>query len=409
MERQHLQESRQNSELAAPYVTAIRKEAKNKIPGHERSLDIVFDEINRQAIESFQINNSEKFPGISFSSVHLSVAPELIKKINPQINMAQESGLTNGSEDKPKHYAYFLQPAFGAGGGGNPYSVLDLGIDRFIREMPRIMGALRRGERPPVIDIYLVGAPQAFGGKVTPEWVEDVKKRGFEPHGELYAEFMQKQLSTDTKEFEKTRIIMQGVSKGASTSVATSRNLQEDLKKKTQRLYDVPIGIHQRNLLSKIVKGANMLSGMAGEMAARTIGAKIGTDIASKSLSQTEPQFYKDMASKFDLKPDDAEQRRLKASCLVPEVLALIRGNPIDKSERTFIRKPEIDPSNLDLGNLRRILLNDLRLFWRKKIIASGGVGRISNFPTSRKLHFFVYKKDFKRWAQIMEHAESNL
>lgn len=400
MEEQSSHELRPNAELTAPYVAAIRSEAKSKIEGHDRSLDIVFDEINKQAIEGFEINYSEKFPGVSFSSVHLSVTPELIKKINPQIAISQQP-------DKPEHYVYFLQPAFGKGESGNPYTVLDLGIDRFIREMPRITGALRRGELPPVIDIYLVGAPQAFGGKVTPEWVKDVRKRGFEPHGELYAEFMQKQLPTDPGEIEKTRIIMQGVSKGASTSVATSRNLPEELKKKTQRLYDGPVGIHKRNLPSQIVKSANMIAGMAGEMAARKIGTILGTDITSKSLSQTEPQFYKDMAAKFNLSQDDAEQSKLKASCLFPEVLALAKGNPVDESERTFIRKPEFDPSNLDLGNLSRILLNDLDFSGRKKFIGSGGLGKISNVPTSRKLHFYAHKKSFERWGQIMEHAEN--
>lgn len=34
-------------ELSAPYVAAIRKETKDKIEGHDRSLDIVFDEINK--------------------------------------------------------------------------------------------------------------------------------------------------------------------------------------------------------------------------------------------------------------------------------------------------------------------------------------------------------------------------
>lgn len=401
-------ELKPNMELTVPYVAAIRPEAKSKIEGHDRSLDIVFDEINRQAIENFQTNKSERFPGVEFASVHLSVTPELIKKINPQVATSQKPELTNDVEEEPKHYVYFLQPAFGKGESGNPYTVLDLGIDRFIREMPRVMGALRRGESPPAIDIYLVGAPQAFGGKVIPEWVEDIKKRGFEPHGELYAEFMQKQLPTDPGELEKTRIIMQGVSKGASTSVATSRNLPEELKEKTQRLYDGPVGIHERNLLSQIVKSANMVAGMTGEMAARQIGTILGTDITSKSLSQTEPKFWRDMAAKFNLPQDDAEQSRLKAGCLLPEVLALAKGNPIDESERTFVRQPEIDPSNLNLGNLRRILLNDLKLFWRKKFISSQN-GKIFNVPTSRKLHFYAHKKSFKRWAQIMSQAESNL
>ena len=36
-----------SKELTVPYVTAIRQEAKEKIPAHERTIDIVFDEINK--------------------------------------------------------------------------------------------------------------------------------------------------------------------------------------------------------------------------------------------------------------------------------------------------------------------------------------------------------------------------
>ena len=403
-------EDRSSEELVAPYITAIRPEAKSKISGHERSIDIIFDEINRQAVESFQINSSEKFPGVRFSSVHLSVTPELIRRINPQIN-TEESKTTESQEvqkvNEPKHYVFFLQPAFGKYPGGNAYSVLDLGIDRFIREIPKVASRLKRGEKPPKIDIYLVGSPHSFGGNVTLEWVDQIKREGFEPHGKLYAEFMENHLPKDPDELARTRIIMQGVSEGSATSTATSKNLSEVLRDKTQRLYDIPAGNHERKLPSQILRSANLLGGTAAEMAVRMIGGKIGADVTSASLFQTEPQFYKDIARKFDVPEDDEQQSKLKTSCLLPEVLALMKGTPFDKSERTFVRKPEFDPINLDVGNLGRILANDLRLFWRKKFIASQN-GKVFNAPTSRKLHFFAHKKSFKAWGRVMEYAESN-
>lgn len=409
MERQNSSENLR-PELAVPFIAAIRSETKNKIPGHERSLDIVFDEINKQTIETFQVNDSERFPGVRFSSIHLSVTPELISKINPQ-TIDQKSNATEGKvEGEMKRYAYFLQPAFGVHPGGNAHSVLDLGIDRFVREMPKVLGALRRGEKPPQIDIYLVGAPHGFGGRVTREWIDEIKKRGFEPHGELYAEFAQNHLPRNAEELGKTVIILQGVSKGAITGEETSRSLSQEIKtnaKIVQRLYDGPVGNHERNLLSQIVKSANMSVGMIGEIAVRMAGVVVGTDITGKILSQTEPQFYKEMARKLNLMPDDAEQSKLKVDCLLPEALALGRGNPLDKSERTFIRQPEIDPSNLNVENLKRILLNDLRLFGRKKFIASEN-GKVFNVPTSRKLHFFAHKKSFNRWGQIMSSIENN-
>lgn len=392
-------------ELSAPYVVVIRKEAKDKIEEHDRSLDIVFDEINTQAIKNFAVNGSEKFPGVKFSSTHLWVNPDLIKKINPNLNQNVEHEESKDQENKPKHYIYFLQPAFGIYPGGNAYSVLDLGIDRFIREISRVTGAMKRGENPPAIDIYLVGAPQAFAGQVTKGWIDAVKKDGFGPHGKLYAEFMENHLPKDESELARTRIIMQAISKGSSTSVETSRNLSENLRGRIQRLYDIPIGNHKRKIVIQALKSANIIAGMTSEMTARIIGAKIGTDPTSKSLSQTEPQFYQDMTKRFNLPQDDLEQSKMKTSCFWPELFALMKGTPFDKSERTFVRQPEFDPVNFNVGNFLRILGNTLVL--HKKLIASEK-GKVFNVPTSRKLHFFVFKKSFKRWAQIMQHSENN-
>lgn len=394
-------------ELSAPYVIAIRQEAKEKITGHEGTIDIIFDEINRQAIENFSVNESRQFPGVKFSSLFLQVTPDLIKKINPNLNQNVDPEKPGDQESKPKRYVYFLQPAFGMYPRGNAYSVLDLGIDRFIREISRVTGAMKRGEKPPEIDIYLVGAPHSFAGQVTKEWIDAIKKDGFGPHGRIYAEFMEDHWLKEGTEPARTRVTMQAVSKGSSTSVETSKNLSENLRERTQRLYDIPVGNHERKIVIQALKSTNILAGMTLEMLARIIGARIGADPTSKSLFQTEPQFYKDMAKRFNLPQDDPEQSKMKASCLRPELVALMKGTPFDESKRTFVRQPEFDPVNLNVGNLLRVLTNTVSS--REKLVASQkGLGKTLNFPTSRKLHFYAHKKSFTAWGRIMEFVENS-
>ncbi len=402
------QENRPNAELVVPFVAAIRPEAKNKISGHDRSLDIVFDEINTQAIEGFQINNSEKFPGVSFSSIHLCVTPELIGKINPRINSLQESGMAEiNTEDKPKHYVYFIEPAFGKPPEENAFSALDVGIDRFIREMPKVASQIKKGKRPPGIDIYILGSPTGFGGHVTEQWAEQAKEDALAMQGKLFAEFVKHNLPKDPEELKNTSIVIQGVSKGAVTAAETSRNLSEEIKTNAhiiQRLYDGPVGIHERNLPSQIVKGANMVLGVGGEFAIRKTGAKIGADIITRSLSQAEPQFYKEMALKFNLPEDDFPQKKLKRSVAKSVIWSIVKGHPLDTSEKASIRSPEFDPSNFNVGNFVRIIKNSIGP--REKILRFGGKGKISSVATSRKAHFFAHKKSFRAWGEVMQFIE---
>lgn len=396
-----LKEIAQSRDLPVPYVAIIRPEAKSKIREHDKSLDIVFDEINKQAIENFTVNNSERFPGVSFSSIKLSVTPDLIKKINHRISASEEIP----QDEKPRHFVYFIQPAFGRSPSGNAFSALDIGIDRFIREMPKITGALKEGGNPPTVDIFIVGSPASFGGRITPEWLEKIKQEGFEPHGKLYAEFIEKNLPKDPEELARTAIVLQGASRGVITASKTSKNLPGNIREKTQRLYDIPAGTHDRKLLHQIAKGANTALGFTAEMAVRLV-----SDPTTWKFMATEGKFYKDMGKKKNIPEDDKEQKELKGKAFLAEAFALLKGNPLDKSERAFVKTPEFDPVNFNLENLRRILLNDLRLFWRKKFLATarGEENKVSVFPISRKAHFFTHKKSFKRWGKIMEYTENS-
>ena len=163
-------------------------------------------EIDTQGVENFASFRSEKFPGVAFSYTKFTVTPELIQELSTQKvreGIPQEHRVksgenampekTEGKEDRmeAKRHDYFLFTAFSPPPDGHAFTVQDVGIDRYIRLIPRVAAALSRGEAPPEVNVYLLGAPTGLGGSVTPEWVESIKKSGFERYGELYAEFVE--------------------------------------------------------------------------------------------------------------------------------------------------------------------------------------------------------------------------
>src|SRR3989344_5194333 len=127
--------------LEATYVTIVKDIVAKKIPEHQRSFNIALDEINRQITGEglFQWESKDN-PGVKFLAGHLSVTPDLIQRIASQNSQASEA---QHSEEEPadqrlERYTYFVQPAFGIGLDGSALSALDMGIARFIAEMPKV-------------------------------------------------------------------------------------------------------------------------------------------------------------------------------------------------------------------------------------------------------------------------------
>lgn len=379
--------------LEAPYVDTMRKEAKEKIEGHDRSLSLIFNEINNQAIDSFQTFNSEKFPGVSFSTIHLSIKPEFIKRLNEQgVSDSETPDKPNDSKDQ----AWFVEPAFGFGDIGNAFSALDMGIDRFIREMPKVAYALKNGEQPPKVDIFVLGSPMAFAGTVTEQWNDEVGKTGFDAHGKLYAEFVESRLSEN---LDNTRVVVNGPSRGSVTAERTYHFLPDEIKSHAQGLYDIPVGSHSRILPIQAIKSVNMALGMGGEF-----GIRILADKTSKDLGKTEGPFYKQLRQVKNVPQDSKEQSGLKLKSFIAEIKALGRGTPPDYDERGFYRAPDLDPTNIKVEGLinRGIgILEGRRHFIRSK-------GRKMIAQTSRKAHNFPWKKSFHRWEQVLEYCESS-
>lgn len=408
-----IEKETQQKPLEAPYVGTMRREAQEKIEGHDRSLSLIFNEINNQAIDSFGIFNSERFPGVSFSTIHLSITPELIKKINNSQDFPQ----LEENPSQTKDQIWFVEPAFGMGDIGNAFSALDMGIDRFIREMPKVARALKHGEKPPKVDIYIMGSPIAFGGTVTEEWGKEVGETGFDAHGKLYAEFVAKNLPQN---LDDTRVVVNGPSRGSVTAERTYHFLPEEIKEHTQGLYDIPVGSHSRILPLQAVKTANMGVGMAGEF-----GIRILADRTSKDLGKTEALFYKQLRKIKNIPQDSKEQSGLKLKSFIAEVKALARGTPPDYDERGFYRAPELDPTNIKLEGIinrlwgpvserRKLVVNKVQRMLNSRVKEYEthprfirDRGRKMVVSTSRKAHNFPWKKSFQRWESVLEYCET--
>lgn len=390
-------ETAPSQSLEVPYVRIIRNIVHEKIPEHRRSFDITLDEINRQMLQpdGLFVWHSKDQLGVSFLAGHLSVTPDLIKRIAVQSPADSDRSTAEIKPKKPEeqkkrkidHYMYVIEPYFGLGEDGSAISGADIAIARFIAEMPTIARAIKAGENPPTIDIYMVGSPTALGGHVTPEFVERVKRNGFSEHGKLYAEFVREQLRQD--QLDSTRAVIQGGSKGAITSDKTFKYLPKDIQERTQLLYDTPTGTHGKSVLERTFRTYNMGVGMATEVAVRQFAGLVrnGAFVGQK-------EFYRAIAKLIGIPEDSKEQKRLKKDLFLRgEVWSLAKGTPLDRRQRSFSRISIFDPVNIDVGNIIRVVgreISDGISNLGRKVLVVG--------PAPRRA--FIVKEDGRRKEQ---------
>jgi hypothetical protein len=406
----------------APYPFAINNYAKEKIRGHDNTIDRIFKEESRQAIETFNPSvESQQFPGVKISTIELEFTRDFARSFNKNQALQLESQLSedkDGQKRKSKTYIYFLQPAFGAGFVGNAFSILDAASDRLIRDLPKVL----EGDR---VVVVLQGSPLSIPGAVTKEWVNGVRKEGFDMHGKLYAEHAKKYLYDNFgDDLENVVVTVQGQSRGSNTAARTVYFLNEDEDLKAVRttqaikkdkdnpkpkpvargLYDAPTGNHDRNLAAQLKHSVNMASGLAGETVARMMITK---DQVLGDLGKTEALFMQRLFKSKEIKPDDSKQKLLKNAALLAEALALGRGTPIDETERGFYREPGFDPTNVQRDLLKNFRTDSvgIRLESRKPFLRSKGRNLIAR-TTIAGHYFFPWQNDLHRWEQVLQMVE---
>lgn len=398
-----------SDEFQTPYCNVTLKEFSEAHPENREALKTVLGVIDAEGMQSFDIFESKKFPGVKFSFTKHSITPGLIEKLSTQtqLNEPLRTGPSTPREPAPeeksegqeeemnsKKHHYYVFTGFAPPPDGNAFTAYDVAIDRYLRLIPRVAGAVSRGEKSPEVEMYVLGAPTGLGGSVTPEWVDMIKTHGFEKYGELYAEFIEEREKTAKGQISP-HIVLQGVSKGALVAEKTSASLPDHLQNHTQRLLDNPTGDHAKSPV-RWLKGAEVATGFIAESVTRTL-----FDETMKNLMRLGGKFTEHLSRVKSISKDDPEQGKLKWKAAQAEILTLIKGTSMDtENTRSFIRRAMYDPTTFNPMRLLEI--------WQKsqdgKAVQFYKEGASLEAPF--KGHHMLFYNRFDRYNTILNFAK---
>lgn len=381
-------------EFKTPFATVIYNAFIQEFPKQTEQFRIVVEEIDRQMIENYKVFNGGH-ASIPYTELvvnqdtydriyqtrksNIIYKPQRIEKKLPTDKMPQR-------QNQDKDRLVIICTAFAAPPEGGPHTIEDMGVDRFIRELARIARIVKQGGTSPQTTICLLGSPTAFGGRVTQEWINNLKKNGFAEYGKLGAQFIKEQLKGD-KIFNK-RVLLSGVSKGAVVADQISQHLPSEIRRITQRLYDAPAGFHQLLDGEAIQLGL----GLAAEFGLRKL-----RDPFSQQLSRHNKAFMAKLPEYTRIPEDDADQKKLKRRAIRAELWAIAKGTPLSEDERTFMRVGLYDPLTFGFGRIVSAFRQKEQPFNNEQR------GKVSQYTTSRA-HFYP-TMDFKRWSTILNYC----
>jgi len=237
-------------ERHTPFYTATLDLVHQRIPEVEAGVKVALDSIDRQAVDNFHVFKSQEYPGVEFTVSKVAITPDDIHAIakamepHPIITVKQPQDpeaipvRSEPRHDENEKIVYFLFPPFNPPGADHALVHMDMLIDRFMRELPEVAGAMKRGEPIPRVEAYSLGSTTGLGGKESKDALKEKKKDGFDVHGAYYAEYIASQLPTTAEELANTRIVLQGVSRGTFTAASAYSHLSTELQAHTQILAD---------------------------------------------------------------------------------------------------------------------------------------------------------------------------
>jgi hypothetical protein len=418
-------ETQVRNSLETPYVTAVKAVVRERIPDQAGDFDRFFDGLNNELMgngegKGFFIWESKKYPGVKFLAGHIRITEAFVRDLSG--NESEEDH--QSSPQRRERLVRFIQPALGSRKDGSAISAVDMAFSPAIDMANTIATSIKNGDASPVGDIFLLGGLTAIGGGTTEAFNQAIKEasnrgEGFDPYGEIYAEFMEENLPKTSEELDKVRVVLEGVSKGTITADRTYAHLSDNLKSRkvkieieteggekreidgergVQVLLDNPAGVHGHNLPTQIGRGANMLLFLA-EAGIRSVTSKTG-----RALGKTQPQFYLDIARKLGIAEDDGDQKKLKGDLTRAEFATLWHGTKIDKDKRTYVRVSSPDTANSNFKAVRRALgLKDREDLGIQDFMISESEMKI--FPNKNTLHMWPWLRsiDSGSWARKMK------
>ncbi len=414
---------RVSEDLHSPFgiVTAEKfsayscKEGNVRNPEQVEMMQRALQYIEREAVKNFSIFESTLYPRVAFSNTTLTISPETVTEI---LGAVSDQPLRKADSDhvesvsipevehvEPKRITYALFTAFGLPPDGHAFTVQDVAIDRFMRLLPQVAGAMGRGENPPEITIHMLGAPTGYGGNVTPGWLNALDEEGIDAHGSLYAEFLNAELPNTGD----VRTVLQGVSKGAVVANATYLHLSEDIRNglddshAAQLLLDNPSGDHATG---RGEDSRRILIGWCKEVFTLLF---LNKESSLKGIMKHQKSFLNYLEQQTGVPQDElfSEQHLKKLQATWKELNILLDGVPVDEEVRTFIRRSAYDPLSVSKEKLQEIL-RKVEESEEGTVVRYGGYGKVSETPVVHdpaQMHFFFYE-NFRRWAEILSHLK---
>lgn len=408
------QEMENNSPIVTPYheiATKQFKKAAETLQGANAELDSkklteAFDQlmthIDQQLIQNFSQYESESNPTITFTKVVLDQA--LLEKwlgrtFSDNSSTAQvgdpndENQTSSGSRD-----IALLFTAFGLPPDGHAFTVQDVAIDRIMTHFRKCITAFKEHRKIPELTLVLVGSPYGFGGKVDKEWIAKLNGKGMSAYSEVYSPLIETLLKDHDP--KKDKVLLQGVSKGSVVADQIARDLPDDWKAEAKLLYDVPAGHHSLDNLVGRLQALWLPIGFGLETVLSLI-----SDPIMQSIVTLNPSFLKSLTQLKNISEDSKDQKILKFRAAYTEGKALLKGNPLQKEVRTYLRSGILDPlSPKPFMKIRQSINNFISRFKSKDQSAKQAKNQSDIDPLQSYFmgrHFF-YCFRAKKWVKTI-------
>ncbi|MEI8338018.1 MAG: hypothetical protein WCF92_02615 [bacterium] len=127
----------------------------------------------------------------------------------------------------------FLFGSFQLVDHGNQFTFTEEVLHQIMKDLPAALEKLKKGEEPSSNEVCILGSPTTLTGKMSPEFLEELKKDPYGAYGDMYAEFIESTMPKDETERSKMDMLFYGISTGGSLATETARRILEE-KKATQ-------------------------------------------------------------------------------------------------------------------------------------------------------------------------------
>jgi hypothetical protein len=189
-------------------------------PENAEAVREIFDEFFREQVEKTELVESKKY-GVSYLHSEIT-AGDLAKRLyqrSGRVLPELKSPEKDLGEDKP-HDEYIFSSFFSPKNPSALFVFFEQGLNQLVRELPKAMEHLERGEEPPKYAVHYVGTPTRDIGHITSDFVDELNKRNaFEVFGDMYSELVNAHAEP------QGQVVLRGISMGAPFAIETANKL----------------------------------------------------------------------------------------------------------------------------------------------------------------------------------------